>query len=167
MASEASGPFYCPGDEKVYMDLGFFDEMKSRFGTPGDFDIAYVIAHKIGHHIQNQLGIIVKASRLKENATEKQAHRIQVKVELQADFLAGVWAHYMSKYRNIMEEGDTEEALNATSVVGDDRLQQQFQGRVVPDAFNHGTSEQRMRWFKKGYQTGDINEGNTLAIENL
>ncbi len=167
MASEASGPFYCPGDEKVYMDLGFFDEMKSRFGAPGDFAIAYVIAHEIGHHIQNQLGIIEKASRLKENATEKQANRIQVKVELQADFLAGVWAHYMSKYRNILEEGDTEEALNAASAVGDDRLQQQFQGRVVPDAFTHGTSEQRMRWFKKGYQSGDINQGNTLDLENL
>lgn len=167
MASEASGPFYCPGDEKVYMDLGFFDEMKSRFGAPGDFAIAYVIAHEIGHHIQNQLGIIEKASRLKENATEKQANGIQVKVELQADFLAGVWAHYMSKYRNILEEGDTEEALNAASAVGDDRLQQQFQGRVVPDAFTHGTSEQRMRWFKKGYQTGDINQGNTLDLENL
>lgn len=167
MASEASGPFYCPGDEKVYMDLGFFDEMKSRFGAPGDFAIAYVIAHEIGHHIQNQLGIIEKASRLKENATEKQANGIQVKVELQADFLAGVWAHYMSKYRNILEEGDTEEALNAASAVGDDRLQQEFQGRVVPDAFTHGTSEQRMRWFKKGYQTGDINQGNTLDLENL
>ncbi len=167
MASEASGPFYCPGDEKVYMDLSFCDEMKSRFGAPGDFAIAYVIAHEIGHHIQNQLGIIDKATRLKENATEKEANRIQVKVELQADFLAGVWAHYMSKYRNILEEGDTREALNAASAVGDDRLQRQFQGRVVPDAFTHGTSEQRMRWFNKGLQSGDINAGNTLETENL
>lgn len=167
MASEASGPFYCPGDEKVYMDLSFCDEMKNRFGAPGDFAIAYVIAHEIGHHIQNQLGIIEKAARLKENATEKEANRIQVKVELQADFLAGVWAHYMSKYRHILEEGDTEEALNAASAVGDDHLQRQFQGRVVPDAFTHGTSEQRMRWFKKGYQSGDINQGNTLETENL
>jgi predicted metalloprotease len=167
MASDASGPFYCPGDEKVYMDLSFFNEMKNQFNAPGDFAIAYVIAHEIGHHIQNQLGVIDKATKLKENSTETQANKIQVKVELQADFLAGVWAHYMSKYRNILEEGDAEEALNAANAVGDDRLQRQHQGTVVPDAFTHGTSEQRMRWFLKGYKTGDINQGNTLDIDNL
>ncbi len=167
MASDASGPFYCPGDQKVYIDLSFFDEMKSRFNAPGDFAIAYVIAHEIGHHVQNQLGILNKAQQLKERTDEKGANRIQVKVELQADFLAGVWAYHISKYKNLLEKGDAEEALGAANAVGDDRLQKQHQGRVVPDAFTHGTSEQRMRWFMKGYKTGDIRQGNTLELNNL
>lgn len=164
MASDASGPFYCPGDQKVYMDLSFFEEMKNRFRAPGDFAIAYVIAHEVGHHIQNQLGILEKARQMKNRANEKEANKIQVRVELQADFLAGVWAHYMSNYRNLLEEGDAEEALNAANAIGDDRLQRQYQGTVVPDAFRHGTSEQRMRWFMKGFKTGDMSQGNTLEL---
>lgn len=167
MASEASGPFYCPGDRKVYMDLSFFDEMKNRFNAPGDFAIAYVIAHEVGHHIQNQLGILSEAEKLKNGTSEKEANKIQVKIELQADFLAGVWAYHVSRYKDILEAGDAEEALNAANAVGDDRLQREFQGRVVPDAFTHGTSEQRMRWFMKGFQTGDLKQGNTLEVESL
>lgn len=167
MASDASGPFYCPGDQKVYMDLSFFEEMKNRFKAPGDFAIAYVIAHEIGHHVQNQLGVLDKAQQLKNRTDEVGANRVQVKVELQADFLAGIWAHHISKYKNLLEEGDAEEALNAASAVGDDRLQREYQGRVVPDAFTHGTSEQRMRWFMKGFNSGDLRQGNTLEMENL
>lgn len=167
MASDASGPFYCPGDEKVYLDLSFFDEMKSRFNAPGDFAIAYVIAHEIGHHVQKQIGVLEKAQQLKEGASETNANKVQVRVELQADFLAGIWAYHMARYKNILDEGDAEEALNAANAVGDDRLQKQYQGRVVPDAFTHGTSEQRMKWFMKGFKTGDINQGNTLQAKSL
>lgn len=167
MASEASGPFYCPSDEKVYLDLGFFDEMKSRFNAPGDFAIAYVIAHEIGHHVQKQIGVLDKAQQLKEGVSETNANKVQVRVELQADFLAGLWAYHIAKYRKILDEGDAEEALNAANAVGDDRLQKQYQGHVVPDAFTHGTSEQRMRWFMKGFKTGDINQGNTLESKTL
>lgn len=167
MASEASGPFYCPEDHKVYVDLSFFDEMKSRFHAPGDFAMAYVIAHEVGHHVQNQLGILSQATELKNGKSEKEANKIQVKIELQADFLAGVWAYYVSKYQNILEDGDAEEALNAANAVGDDRLQKEFQGTVVPDAFTHGTSQQRMRWFMKGFKTGDLKQGNTLSADDL
>ncbi len=166
-ASEASGPFYCPGDAKVYLDMGFFNEMKTRFEAPGDFAIAYVIAHEVGHHIQNLLGILDKAQKLKSETDEIGANKIQVKVELQADFLAGVWAHYVQKYDNILEEGDIEEAMNAANAVGDDRLQKKYQGTVVPDAFTHGTSEQRMKWFMKGFKTGDLDQGNTLSLDKL
>lgn len=166
-ASEASGPFYCPGDEKVYIDLGFCDELKNKFNAHGDFAIAYVIAHEIGHHIQNQTGIIDKAQKLKAATDEKGANKIQVKVELQADFLAGVWAHYMNKYNNILEEGDIEEAMNAANAVGDDLLQKKYSGTVVPDAFTHGTSAQRTKWFMKGFKSGDLNQGNTLEVNNL
>lgn len=166
-ASEASGPFYCPGDARVYIDLSFCDELKNKFNAPGDFAIAYVIAHEIGHHVQNQLGILSRAQELKSSTDEKGANKIQVKVELQADFLAGIWAHYINKYENILEEGDAEEALNAANAVGDDRLQRQYQGTVIPDAFTHGSSEQRMRWFMKGFKTGDIKQGNTLEKESL
>lgn len=166
-ASEASGPFYCPGDAKVYLDMGFFNEMKTRFEAPGDFAIAYVIAHEVGHHIQNLLGILDKAQKLKSETDEIGANKIQVKVELQADFLAGVWAHYVQKYDNILEEGDIEEAMNAANAVGDDRLQKKYQGTVVPDAFTHGSSEQRMKWFMKGFKTGDLDQGNTLGLDKL
>lgn len=167
MASEASGPFYCPSDEKVYLDLGFFDEMKSRFNAPGDFAIAYVIAHEVGHHVQKQIGVLSKAQQLKDGASETTANKVQVRVELQADFLAGIWAYHIAKYKNILDKGDAEEALNAANAVGDDRLQKQYQGHVVPDAFTHGTSEQRMRWFMKGFKTGDMNQGNTLESKSL
>jgi uncharacterized protein len=167
MASEASGPFYCPSDEKVYLDLGFFDEMKSRFNAPGDFAIAYVIAHEVGHHVQKQIGVLSKAQQLKDGASETTANKVQVRVELQADFLAGIWAYHIAKYKNILDKGDAQEALNAANAVGDDRLQKQYQGHVVPDAFTHGTSEQRMRWFMKGFKTGDMNQGNTLESKSL
>jgi predicted metalloprotease len=166
-ASEASGPFYCPGDQKVYIDLGFCDELKNKFNAPGDFAIAYVIAHEIGHHVQNQIGVLDKAQKQKAVTDEIGANKIQVKVELQADFLAGIWAHYINKYKNILEEGDIEEAMSAANAVGDDLLQKKYSGRVVPDAFTHGTSAQRMKWFMKGFKSGDINLGNTLEMENL
>lgn len=163
-ASDASGPFYCPGDEKVYIDLSFCDELKNKFNAPGDFAIAYVIAHEIGHHVQNQMGILDKAQKLKANTDEVGANKVQVKVELQADFLAGIWAHYINKYKNILEEGDAEEAMAAANAVGDDLIQKKYSGRVVPDAFTHGTSAQRMKWFMKGFKSGDINHGNTFEI---
>ncbi|NJK98840.1 MAG: zinc metallopeptidase [Bacteroidales bacterium] len=166
-ASDASGPFYCPGDEKVYIDLGFFDEMQTRFGATGDFAFAYVIAHEIGHHVQKQLGVLEKAQEMKSGKSEKEANKVQVKVELQADFYAGIWAYHIAKYKKIIEDGDAEEALNAANAVGDDRLQRQYQGTVVPDAFTHGTSRQRMEWFMRGFKTGNIELGNTFENESL
>lgn len=163
-ASSATGPFYCPSDQKVYMDLNFFDELKNRFGAKGgDFAVAYVIAHEVGHHVQNLLGTSGKVHDAQEQLSEKEANKLSVALELQADFLAGVWAHYDQKMNNVLEEGDIEEALSAASAVGDDHLQKQGQGYVVPDAFTHGTSEQRMYWFKLGFQTGDIKQGDTFA----
>jgi predicted metalloprotease len=160
-AGSATGPFYCPGDRKVYIDLSFFNELRERFQAPGDFAMAYVIAHEIGHHVQTLLGIseqvMSQRSRLSETAFNKQ----MVCMELQADFLAGVWAHYASRM-NLLEEGDLEEAMNAASAVGDDRIQNATQGYVVPDSFTHGTSEQRKRWFKKGFTTGDPRQGDTF-----
>jgi len=160
-AGSATGPFYCPGDRKVYIDLSFFNELRERFQAPGDFAMAYVIAHEIGHHVQTLLGIseqvMSQRSRLSETAFNKQ----MVCMELQADFLAGVWAHYASRM-NLLEEGDLEEAMNAASAVGDDRIQNAAQGYVVPDSFTHGTSEQRKRWFKKGFTTGDPRQGDTF-----
>ncbi len=161
-ASAASGPFYCPADQKVYIDLSFYDELKSRFQAPGDFAMAYVIAHEVGHHVQNLLGISNKVQALQQNGNEKEANALSVRLELQADFLAGVWAHHAQQMMNILEPGDIEEALKAASAIGDDRLQKQSQGYVVPDAFTHGTSAQRMHWFKKGFDTGDINQGDTF-----
>lgn len=165
--SAAMGPFYCPADQKAYIDLAFFSELRDRFKSPGDFAMAYVIAHEIGHHVQNILGISSQAERAKQGLSEADANRISVMVELQADYLAGVWAHYAQQEQNIIEEGDIEEALNAAHAIGDDNLQRQSQGYVVPDAFTHGTSEQRMYWFKKGFQTGDINQGNTFNDPTL
>lgn len=159
-ASSASGPFYCPGDQKLYMDLGFFEELKNKFGAKGgDFAIAYVIAHEIGHHIQTLLGTSAKMRQAQEGKSEAEANKLSVALELQADFYAGVWAHYNQEN---LEAGDIEEALSAANAVGDDAIQSKMQGHVVPDSFTHGTSEQRMYWFKKGYKTGDINQGNTF-----
>ncbi len=166
-ASEASGPFYCPQDEKVYLDISFFQEMKNRFRAPGDFAMAYVVAHEVGHHVQKLLGIMDKIDAQRSSMSEANANRLSVKLELQADFFAGVWAHYAQAEFNIVDEGDIEEALNAANAIGDDRLQKQSQGYVVPDAFTHGTSAQRMYWFKKGFTTGDINQGDTFNDRSL
>lgn len=159
-ASSASGPFYCPADEKIYMDLGFFEELRTRFGTEGgDFAIAYVIAHEVGHHVQTLLGTSQKVSRLQQGKSQADANELSVALELQADFYAGVWARYNQQY---LEEGDIQEALSAASAVGDDAIQRKTSGRVIPDSFTHGTSEQRMKWFMKGYRTGDPQQGNTF-----
>jgi len=149
LSSSATGPFYCPGDNKLYIDLSFFSELKDRFGAPGDFAIAYVIAHEVGHHVQNLLGTSDKVMALRSRLDEVEFNKYLVRLELQADFYAGVWAHHAERMNKIMEEGDIDEALNAATAVGDDRLQKSAQGYVVPDAFTHGTSEQRSRWFLK------------------
>jgi predicted metalloprotease len=161
-ASAATGPFYCPADQQVYIDLSFYDQLKTRFGAPGDFAMAYVVAHEVGHHVQYLLGTSEKVHRAQQNLSEKEANELSVMLELQADFYAGVWAHHAQEMNNILEEGDIEEALQAANAIGDDRLQRESQGYVVPDAFTHGTSEQRMFWFKKGFETGDLREGNTF-----
>ncbi|KXN98592.1 metalloprotease [Aequorivita aquimaris] len=159
-ASSASGPFYCPADQKVYMDLAFFDELKTRFGAKGgDFAIAYVTAHEIGHHVQTLLGTSQKVTQL-QRQNRSEANRLSVALELQADFYAGLWAHYNQEY---LEEGDIEEALSAANAVGDDAIQKRTRGDVVPDSFTHGSSEQRMKWFMKGYKTGDIKQGDTFS----
>lgn len=160
-ATSASGPFYCPGDKKVYMDLRFFEELKTRFGAKGgDFAIAYVIAHEIGHHIQTITGTSGKVRQLQQNKSQTEANKLSVCLELQADFYAGVWAHYN---KQLLEEGDIEEALSAANAVGDDAIQSKMQGQVQPDTFTHGTSEQRMYWFKKGYNSGDMKQGDTFS----
>ena len=162
-ASSASGPFYCPSDQKVYMDLAFFDELQSRFGAKGgDFAIAYVIAHEIGHHVQTLVGTSSKVRQLQANASEKEANYLSVALELQADFYAGVWTHYNEQMNNVLEEGDIDEALSAANAVGDDAIQKRAQGYIVPDSFTHGTSEQRMYWFKRGFESGDFNNGDTF-----
>ncbi|SIO45642.1 KPN_02809 family neutral zinc metallopeptidase [Chitinophaga niabensis] len=161
-ASSASGPFYCPADRKVYIDLSFYDELKDKLNAPGDFAMAYVIAHEVGHHVQNLLGISEKVQRARAQLSETEYNKLSVKLELQADFFAGVWANHAQKMQNILEPGDIEEALNAANAIGDDRLQKQSRGVVVPDAFTHGTSAQRMYWFKKGFETGDVRQGDTF-----
>jgi predicted metalloprotease len=166
-AQSASGPFYCPGDEKVYIDLDFFREMQQRLGARGDFAWAYVIAHEIGHHVQNQLGIMEKMQEKQRSLSREAYNRYSVRLELQADFLAGVWAHHAQRLKNMLEAGDIEEAINAAAAVGDDRIMKREQGTVVPDAFTHGTSAQRVRWFTLGFQTGDINQGDTFAAQEL
>lgn len=166
-SSAATGPFYCPGDEKVYIDLMFFQDMQRRLGAHGDFALAYVIAHEVGHHVQNLLGITNQVMAMRGRVSQVEFNKYMVRLELQADFFAGVWAHHAQKMKNILEEGDIEEAVNAASSVGDDRLQKRSQGYVVPDAFTHGTSEQRMRWFYKGFQTGDVNQGDTFSARSL
>jgi hypothetical protein len=167
VAGASTGPFYCPGDEKLYIDLSFYKELQSKFKAPGDFAMAYVVAHEVGHHIQNLLGTMEKVQRLRSRLSEEEYNQYSVRLELQADFYAGVWAHYTDKIEGILEEGDLEEALNAASAVGDDNIQKKMQGYVVPESFTHGTSEQRKRWFYKGYRTGDIRQGDTFNAENL
>jgi predicted metalloprotease len=166
-AGSSTGPFYCPGDSKVYIDLSFFEDMQRQLGAPGDFALAYVIAHEIGHHVQNLLGINDQVMAQRGRLSEKDFNKIMVRMELQADFLAGVWAHYANLEKDFLESGDIEEGMNAASAVGDDRIMKRSQGYVVPDAFTHGTSEQRVRWFKKGFQTGDINQGDTFGAAAL
>ncbi len=163
-AESAVGPFYCPRDQNVYIDLSFFREMKDRFHAPGDFAQAYVIAHEIGHHVQNLLGISEKVQNARAGASQVEGNRLSVRLELQADCLSGVWAYHANRARNIIEEGDVEEALGAASAIGDDRLQKQSRGFVVPDAFTHGTSEQRVHWFRRGLESGDINRCNTFQV---
>jgi hypothetical protein len=164
-AQSATGPFYCSGDEKVYIDLGFFQEMQKKLGARGDFAWAYVIAHEVGHHVQNLLGVMQQANaRMQQSSSQEEANRLLVRLELQADFLAGVWAHHAQRMKGLLEQGDIEEGLNAASSVGDDRIMKQQQGYVVPDAFTHGTSEQRVRWFTKGLKTGDLSQGDTFAL---
>lgn len=162
-SSAATGPFYCPADEKVYIDLSFFNELETRFHAPGEFAMAYVIAHEVGHHIQKLSGVFDKVEEQKQNLSESAYNKLSVKMELQADFYAGVWANRDQKMKKILQDGDLESAMNAANAIGDDRLQQQSKGRVVPDAFTHGTSQQRMYWFRKGFETGDIKQGNTFA----
>jgi predicted metalloprotease len=166
-AESAVGPFYCSEDQKVYIDLGFYREMKDRFKAPGDFAQAYVIAHEIGHHVQNLLGVSAKAQAARSRAGEAEANRISVRLELQADCLAGVWAHHANKARTILEKGDLEEGLGAAAAIGDDRLQRKTRGVVIPDSFTHGTSAQRVRWFRRGIETGDINRCDTFGAADL
>lgn len=162
-ASSASGPFYCPLDKKVYMDLSFFDELQSRFGAQGgDFAIAYVIAHEVGHHIQTLMGTSAKVRKMQQQLNQADANKLSVALELQADFYAGLWAHYNEEMNQMLEEGDIEEALSAAHAVGDDAIQKRAQGHVVPDSFTHGTSAQRVYWFKKGLNTGQFNAGTTF-----
>jgi predicted metalloprotease len=166
-ANAAVGPFYCPGDEKVYLDLSFFNELANRFQAPGEFAEAYVIAHEIGHHVQRLMGITERVDRMRSRMSKAEANALSVRLELQADFLAGVWAHHAQQMRNILERGDIEAAIRAATAIGDDKLQRQAQGYVVPDSFTHGTSEQRVRWFRRGLETGDIAEGDTFNAEEL
>ncbi len=163
-ASSASGPFYCPGDKKIYMDMTFFEELRTKFGAKGgDFAVAYVLAHEYGHHIQTLLGTSEKMRRAQQGKSEAEANKLSVALELQADFYAGLWTHYNEKQNAMLEPGDIEEALSAANAVGDDAIQKKMQGQVVPDSFTHGTSEQRMYWFNRGFKSGDINKGNTFA----
>lgn len=166
VSGSSTGPFYCPGDQKVYIDLSFFQELKTKFKAPGDFAIAYVVAHEIGHHVQNQLGITKQVFDLKPQLSEAEFNQYLVRLELQADYLAGVWAHYAQR-AELLEPGDLEEALAAASAVGDDRIQKQAYGYVVPDSFTHGTSEQRSRWFQKGFTAGTIEDGDTFNASVL
>lgn len=166
-ASSASGPFYCPGDHQVYIDLSFYQELGQRFGAPGDFAMAYVIAHEVGHHIQKLSGTSDKMARLRQQVSGEEYNKYSVMLELQADFLAGVWAHHAQRMMNILEAGDIEEALNAANAIGDDRLQKESQGYVVPESFTHGTSQQRIYWFKKGFETGDMKQGDTFNDPSL
>ena len=166
-ASSATGPFYCPGDQKLYLDLSFFQDMERQMNAPGDFAQAYVIAHEVGHHVQKLMGTMDKVNRLRGQLSETEFNKVSVRLELQADFLAGVWANRSQRMTQMMEEGDLEEALNAANAIGDDRLQRQSTGKVVPDSFTHGTSEQRIRWFKKGFETGDVSQGDTFNAKFL
>ncbi len=163
----AMGPFYCPGDQKVYIDLSFYDELRSRFRAPGDFAQAYVIAHEVGHHVQNLLGISGKVQSARERASEAEGNALSVRLELQADCFSGVWANHADRARQVLEQGDLEEALNAAAAIGDDRLQKQAQGYAVPDSFTHGSSAQRVRWFKRGLQSGSLKSCDTFSERTL
>src|SRR5215831_5753445 len=163
----ATGPFYCPGDQKLYIDLSFYEEMQNNLHAPGDFAMAYVVAHEVGHHIQYLLGTSEKMDRLRSQLSKEEYNTYSVKLELQADFYAGVWAHYEQTLKNVLEKGDVDQALNAANAIGDDRLQKQAQGYVVPESFTHGTSQQRVYWFKKGFETGDIKQGDTFNDPSL
>jgi predicted metalloprotease len=166
-ASSASGPFYCPGDKTIYMDMSFFEELRTKFGAKGgDFAIAYVMAHEFGHHIQTLLGTSGKVRQLQENKNETEGNKLSVALELQADFYAGLWTHYNENKNAMLEEGDIEEALSAANAVGDDAIQKKMQGQVVPDSFTHGTSQQRMYWFNRGFESGDIKKGDTFSEVN-
>ena len=167
MAESAMGPFYCPGDHKVYIDLGFYDELRQRFGAAGDFAQAYVIAHEVGHHVQNLLGISDKVHTAQQRAGRDGANALSVRRELQADCLAGVWANHADRTRNILETGDVDEALTAAAAIGDDNMQKQAQGYVVPESFTHGSSEQRVRWFNQGFKNGTLEQCNTFAAKVL
>jgi predicted metalloprotease len=167
MGVSAMGPFYCPEDEKVYIDLSFYQELKNRFKAPGDFAQAYVIAHEIGHHVQKLLGIMDQVEAARQRMGKQQANALQVRVELQADCFAGIWANKAQEMKNIIEPGDIDDALRAASAIGDDRIQRQTQGYVVPDSFTHGSSEQRVRWFKRGYDSGDLNQCDTFNTKDL
>ncbi|MCO6496908.1 MAG: neutral zinc metallopeptidase [Chitinophagaceae bacterium] len=162
-ATAATGPFYCPADKQVYIDLSFAQQLKQEFGVKGDFAMAYVIAHEIGHHVQDLLGLTEKMNQIRGQVSETEYNKYSVRLELQADFYAGIWAHYNQKMKNVIHAQDIREALEAANAIGDDRLQKKYQGTVTPDSFTHGTSEQRMYWFKKGFETGDLNQGNTFA----
>ncbi|MFS8085096.1 MAG: neutral zinc metallopeptidase, partial [Acidobacteriota bacterium] len=165
-SDSAVGPFYCPADEKVYIDLAFYEELRRRFEAPGDFAQAYVVAHEVGHHVQKLLGISDKVTAMQRRMNETDANRLSVRLELQADFFAGVFARYV-KEKGLLDPGDIEEALTAASAIGDDKIQRRTSGYVVPDSFTHGTSEQRLRWFRKGYETGDMNQGDTFSAQDL
>ena len=167
LADSGTGPFYCPGDDRVYLDLSFGDELKYNFGADGDFALAYVIAHEVGHHVQNLLGTLTDVARKKQRSSEKEKNALQVRVELQADYYAGVWAHYTQKMKNVLDRGDLQEAINAAQAVGDDRLQKRARGYVVPETFTHGTSAQRARWFKKGFESGQLSGGDTFSAKSL
>lgn len=164
MASSAMGPFYCPGDEKVYIDLSFCTDLQNRFAAPGDFAVAYVVAHEVGHHVQKLMGITDQVHQMRGRLSQKDYNALSVKMELQADFLAGIWGYYARDSRLKLDEKDLEEALRAANAIGDDRIQKQTQGYVVPDAFTHGTSQQRMYWFRKGFESGDLAQGEFNAI---
>lgn len=166
-AQAAVGPFYCPGDHKVYIDLSFYQELQNRFGAPGDFAQAYVVAHEIGHHVQTLLGISDRNMAARQRASEAEANALSVKQELQADCFAGIWAHNADRSRQLLEQGDIEEGLNAAAAIGDDRLQKQAQGYVAPESFTHGSSEQRVRWFKRGFESGSVQSCDTFAANSL
>ncbi|HEU4928218.1 MAG TPA: neutral zinc metallopeptidase [Candidatus Krumholzibacteria bacterium] len=163
-ATAATGPFYCPPDQKVYIDLSFFEELQSRFGAKGDFAVAYVVAHEIGHHVQNMMGLTDQVHSMQGQVSQEEFNQMSVRLELQADYFAGVWAHHAQTRLKIIEPGDIEEAMGAAAAVGDDRIQKQTRGYVVPDAFTHGTSAQRVAWFRRGFESGDLSQGDTFNV---
>ncbi len=166
-ASSATGPFYCPADSKVYIDLSFYDELRRKFNAPGDFAMGYVVAHEVAHHVQNLLGITRQMDAQRGRVSKEQYNDLSVRLELQADFLSGVWAHHAHRRSGLLERGDIEEAMNAAAAIGDDRIQMQSRGYTVPESFTHGTSEQRQRWLRKGLETGDVNQGDTFSARYL